>query len=144
LLINTFNMKDIVMENASAKGRNTGYWIVTVLAALLFAVPGTALLLRVPHFTQDMAHLGYPAYFLTILGIWKILGAAAIVAPRLPRLKEWAYAGMIFDATSAAISRAAIGDGAIKVIAPLIVAGLAIASWALRPQERMLSFPHVA
>jgi uncharacterized membrane protein YphA (DoxX/SURF4 family) len=71
-----------------------------------------------------MAHLGYPAYFLTILGTWKILGALAIVAPRLPRLKEWAYAGMVFDATSAAISRAVMGDGAVKVIAPLVVAVL--------------------
>ena len=68
----------------------TAYWTFTILAALLFAVPGAALLLRVPHFTADMARLGYPVYFLTILGIWKLLGVIAILAPGLPRLKEWA------------------------------------------------------
>lgn len=116
----------------------TGYWIVTTFTALLFAVPGTALLLHVPHFTQDMAHLGYPGYFLAILGIWKILGGLVILAPRMPRLKEWAYAGMVFDATSAAISRAAVGDDAIKIITPLLITGLVLLSWKLRPDGRIL------
>jgi hypothetical protein len=97
-----------------------------------------ALLLRVPHFTQDMAHLGYPAYFLAILGTWKILGALVILAPGLPRLKEWAYAGMAYDATSAALSRAAMGDGAVKIIAPLIITALVLISWKLRPAGRVL------
>lgn len=126
------------MGNSSAKGRIIGYWIVTVLTTLLFAVPGIALLLRVPHFTQDMAQLGYPSYFFTILSTWKILGALTILAPRLPRLKEWAYAGMIFDTTSGAISRAAVGDGALKIVAPLVVAGLVLLSWRLRPEGRVL------
>jgi len=68
------------MNDAITKLRGS-YWILTVLTALLFAVPGVALLLRVPHFVQDMAHLGYPSYFLTILGIWKALGAWVILAP---------------------------------------------------------------
>jgi uncharacterized membrane protein YphA (DoxX/SURF4 family) len=125
-------------EESLMKDLNAGYWIATVIAALLFTVTGTALLLRVPHFTQDLAHLGYPAYFLTILGTWKILGAAAIVVPRLPRLKEWAYAGMTFDTTSAVISRAAVGDGAVKIIVPLLIAGLVLLSWRLRPEGRIL------
>ncbi len=125
------------MDNSTTK-RVTGYWIVTVLTALLFAVPGAALLLRVPHFTQDMAHLGYSAYFLSILGTWKILGALVILAPGLARLKEWAYAGMVFDATSAALSRAAMGDGAVKIIAPLIITVLVLFSWKLRPAGRIL------
>ncbi len=116
-----------MMSEAASKARKPGYWIATVLIALLFAVPGAALLARVPHFVQDMTHLGYPGYFLMILGVWKVLGAATILAPRLPRLKEWAYAGMIFDATSASISRAAVGDDALKVIAPLAIAALVIA-----------------
>ena len=126
------------MDSSAAKGRATAYWIVTLLAALLFAVPGVALLLAVPHFTQDMAKLGYPHYFLTILGIWKILGVIAILAPGLPRLKEWAYAGMIFDISSAAISHAVMGDGGIKIIAPIVVAGFALLSWKLRPEARLL------
>ncbi len=46
-----------------------------------------------------MAHLGYPAYFCVILGVWKVLGASAVLARRFPRLKEWAYAGTVFDLT---------------------------------------------
>jgi hypothetical protein len=116
----------------------TSYWTLTALTAVLFAVPGAALLLGVPHFTQDMAHLGYPAYFLAILGTWKLLGSLVILAPGLPRLKEWAYAGMVFDATSAALSRAAVGDGAVTIIVPLIITALVLLSWMLRPAGRVL------
>jgi uncharacterized membrane protein YphA (DoxX/SURF4 family) len=123
---------------AASKARELGYWIATALSAALFAVPGTALLVRVPHFVEDMSHLGYPEYFLAILGVWKVLGAATILAPGLPRLKEWAYAGMIFDATSAALSRAAMDDGVVKIAFPLLIAAVVIASWALRPPTRRL------
>jgi uncharacterized membrane protein YphA (DoxX/SURF4 family) len=85
-----------------------------------------------------MAALGYPAYFVTILGAWKLLGGLALLAPRLPRLKEWAYAGIAFDLTGAAFSHAAVGHPAAKVIAPLVILGLAAASWALRPASRRL------
>ena len=119
-------------------GKTIGYWVATGFAALAFVVPGFGNLARVPQIAQDMAHLGYPTYFLTILGTWKVLGAVAIVVPGFPRLKEWAYAGMIFDLTGAAVSRAASGDGAGMVIAPLAIAGLVVASWALRPAGRVL------
>jgi len=87
---------------------------------------------------RGMAALGYPAYFVTILGAWKLLGGLALLAPRLPRLKEWAYAGIAFDLTGAAFSHAAVGHPAAKVIAPLVILGLAAASWALRPASRRL------
>ena len=114
------------------------YWVATGAVAAAFAVPGVANLARAPHIAQDMAHLGYPIYFMTILGAWKILAAVAVLAPRLPRLKEWAYAGMIFDLTGAAISRAVAHDGPVMIIVPLLIAGVVIASWALRPEERVL------
>ena len=123
------------------KAKTIGYWVTTVLAAPLFAVPGAGLLARMPHFTEEMAHLGYPLYFLTFLGVWKVLGALAILVPRLPRLKEWAYAGMIFDCTGAAASRAASGDGLGVVIGLFAIAGLVVASWALRPEGRVLNSP---
>lgn len=126
------------IRTPSSKARELGYWIATVLITALFAVPGAALLVRVPHFTEDMSHLGYPAYFLAILGVWKLLGAATVLAPRLPRLKEWAYAGMIFDATSAAISHAALDDGVVKITLPLVIAVIVMTSWALRPPTRRL------
>ena len=85
-----------------------------------------------------MAALGYPAYFVTILGARKLLGGLALLAPRLPRLKEWAYAGIAFDLTGAAFSHAAVAHPAAKVIAPLVILGLAAASWALRPASRRL------
>ena len=88
-----------------------------------------------------MPVLGYPLYFFAILGFWKVLGAIAILAPRFPRLKEWAYAGIFFDLTGAAASVAAVGvygTYAFHIIAPLVIAGLTVASWALRPQSRTI------
>jgi hypothetical protein len=124
-----------------SKLRRLAYWGSTVLSAALFAIPGAALLARAPHFVDDMAHLGYPGYVLPLLGVWKLLGAVVILAPRLARLKEWAYAGMVFDATGAAVSRAVLGDGAFTVVLPLIIAGVVVASWALRPTGRTLIAP---
>ena len=85
--------------------------------------------------------LGYPLYFFAILGIWKVLGAIAILVPGFPRLKEWAYAGIFFDLTGAAASCAAVGGYgayAFHVIAPLILTGFTVASWALRPESRII------
>jgi uncharacterized membrane protein YphA (DoxX/SURF4 family) len=127
-----------VNGETSGRARQVFYWATTVLTALSFSVPGLGNVVRAPHIAQDMAHLGYPPYFLAILGIWKVLGAIAVVAPRLPRLKEWAYAGMIFDLTGAAASRAAVGDGAAMVAVPLVIAGVVLASWSLRPPARRL------
>src|SRR5512142_1214550 len=98
------------------------YTITTILAVLAFAVSGLANLLHVTHVAEDRRHLGYPTYFMTILGTWKILGAIAIGAPGFARAKEWAYAGMMFDLTGAAASRAAMTDGSALVLVPLGIA----------------------
>jgi len=118
--------------------RNASYWTTTTLIALAFLSGGAAYLLRVDVPVRGMAALGYPLYFVTLLGIWKVLGGLAILAPRLPRLKEWAYAGIAFDLTGAAFSHAAVGEPAAKVIVPLVLLGIAAASWALRPASRIL------
>lgn len=123
---------------AQGKVRTAGYWIATLLTALLFTVPGIGLLSHVPHFTEDMAHLGYPLYFLTFLGVWKVLGAITILLPGFPRLKEWAYAGMMFDICGAVVSRAVSGGDPIMVIVPSVIGGLVLISWALRPESRRL------
>src|SRR5262249_34951903 len=120
------------------KRKTVAFGLVTVVVCLAFAGSGIANLVHAPHVAEDMAHLGYPAYFLTILGCWKVLGAAAVAAPAFPRLKEGAYAGMMFDLTGAAISRGVAGDGAAGVIPPCIFASLVIASWGLRPEGRTL------
>lgn len=114
------------------------FWIATSLVCAAFVGSGIANLVHSPHIAADMARLGYPAYFSTILGAWKVFGAIAVVAPRLPRLKEWAYAGMIFDLSGAAISRGVSGDGVAGVVPPLLVAALVVASWASRPADRVL------
>lgn len=114
------------------------YWMASGIVALLFAVPGTALLIGVPHFTVEMARLGYPNYFLVLFGLLKIIGALTILAPGFPRLKEWAYAGMVFDALFAAYSRGALGDPLPQTLLPLLIGGLVLTSWALRPATRKL------
>jgi hypothetical protein len=124
------------MKNVNA--RTVGYWAATGLLAAAFFMGGAMDLAKPHDLVEGMSKLGYPLYFMTILGTWKVLGAAAIVAPKTARLKEWAYAGMVFDLTGAAASHLASGDPANKVVAPLVLLGLVIASWSLRPASRML------
>ena len=115
------------------------YWAVTIIVAFLFTTTGLGNIMHWPTIATGMAHLGYPSYFLTILGTWKLLGAIVILSPGFARIKEWAYAGMIFDTTGGAISRAAMGDGAGEIIIALVVAMLVATSWALRPASRTLA-----
>jgi DoxX-like family len=123
------------------KLENIAYWVATVLGPASFVVGGILNLTQSPEVLATMHHLGYPVYFASLLGVWKLLGALVIVAPGVPRLKEWAYAGFFFDLTAAAISRAAVGDGAADIIAPLVFLALVMASWALRPASRKLAAP---
>ena len=124
------------------KAKNIAYWITTGLVALPIGSGGVAQIAQFkanPHGIVPV--LLYPMYFFAILGVWKVLGAIAILAPRFPRLKEWAYAGIFFDLTGAVASIAAVGvygAYAFHIIAPLIIAGLTVASWALRPESRTI------
>jgi uncharacterized membrane protein YphA (DoxX/SURF4 family) len=120
------------------KTRTVAYIAATTLAALALALGGLFDLARPPELLAAFEHLGYPAYFAIWLGLWKVLGAVAIAVPRFPRLKEWAYAGMFFDLTSASVAHAAAGDPAPEVLVPLLILGVVFASWALRPESRVL------
>jgi uncharacterized membrane protein YphA (DoxX/SURF4 family) len=120
------------------KARKIGYWVSTGLVAAAFLFGGVFDLTRSPEVAQGLAHLGYPLYFAIILGAWKVLGALAIVAPGLPRLKEWAYAGIAFDLSGAFFSHAAVGDDAGKMITPLVILAITVASYLLRPDSRVL------
>ena len=115
--------------------------MTTILGPASFVMGGWLGVTRDPQMLATLHHLGYPEYFASISGTWKILGALAVVAPGLPRLKEWAYAGFAFELTSAALSRAAVGDGVGDILAPLAFLGLVVASWALRPANRRLATP---
>jgi hypothetical protein len=126
------------------KAKMIFYWITTVLIATeTFAggavdlTHGRLIVFSGPRVTDILAGLGYPLYVLAIIGVWKILGAITLVLPGFLRLKEWAYAGIIFELSGAVASLAACGHRA-ELIAPLALLGLAIASWALRPPSRTL------
>ncbi len=123
------------------KSKPIFYWITTILVA--FAMSGGVMqLLRVPGVVDGFVRiLHYPPYFVSILGFWKVAGAIAILIPRFPRLKEWAYAGIFFDLTGAAASCWAVGGfgaNTLHVLAPAVLAGVAVASWALRPASRKI------
>jgi uncharacterized membrane protein YphA (DoxX/SURF4 family) len=120
------------------KFRNIGYWVATGLVALAFLMGGAIDVARGPDVVAGMAHLGYPLYVATLIGVWKLLGAVAILAPGFPRIKEWAYAGMFFDLTGATVSHAASGDPAGNVLTPLFVLAIVGVSYALRPESRRL------
>jgi uncharacterized membrane protein YphA (DoxX/SURF4 family) len=121
-----------------SRAKTVGYWAATGLAALAFIWGGAFDAARGEQARGIIAHLGYPLYFAVLIGVWKILGGLAILAPRFPRLKEWAYAGMFFDLTGAAISHGSVGDPPARVITPLAILVLVVASWALRPKSRVL------
>jgi uncharacterized membrane protein YphA (DoxX/SURF4 family) len=127
---------DLGGSAASSPSRSIAYWVITVLVATECLVGGMMGALRRPRFIGIMEHLGYPAYFMTIIGVWYVLAGVALLAPRFPRLKEWAYAGLVFNYTGAAASHLAVGDPAVTLVAPIIFTALVGASWALRPSAR--------
>jgi DoxX-like family len=129
-------MTKLTNSTDCSRRRIIAYWVTTVIIAAEFAVGRVMDILRLPPFFAILKHLGYPGYFSVILGVWKVLGAAAALAPRFPRLNEWAYAGMFFNMTGAAASHLAVGDPAVTLVAPIIFTGLVIASWVLRPSDR--------
>ncbi len=123
---------------ASAKWRAIAYWTATFVIAFVMGSGGIADVLRIQPVVEGVKQLGYPEYFCVILGIWKILGCVAILVPRAPLLKEWAYAGIVFDLTGAAASHLAVGDAPIKVIVPVLFTILAFVSWTTRPDNRRI------
>ncbi|MDB4977070.1 MAG: hypothetical protein JWN48_5411 [Myxococcaceae bacterium] len=117
----------------------TLYWAATGLIAVAFTMGGVVDSLRLPEAIKVMSHLGYPAYFASIIGAWKLLAVVTLLVPGYALLKEWAYAGLFFDVTGAIASHVAVGDGLADVLPPVIVLALVVASWALRPASRRLS-----
>jgi len=118
--------------------RAIAYWAATAFLAFNMLSGGLAELAQLEATAEGMRALGYPPYFMTILGAWKVPGALALLAPRWPRLKEWAYAGIFFNMTGAALSHTASGSEAWHVLYTSFVAVVVLASWALRPESRTL------
>src|SRR5438067_4284190 len=117
------------------------YWIFTAWLALGMLSTGAVQLFKgkAGQGGVDMiTHLGYPVYFLTILGVWKILGAVTVLIPKFPLLKEWAYAGFFFVMTGAMFSHIAVGDPVNELFPSLLLLMLTAASWYFRPLDRKI------
>lgn len=116
------------------------YWVATVWLSLGMLSTGIVQLIKMKEEADMMAHLGYPLYFLTLLGIWKILGVVAVLVPKFPLLKEWAYAGFFFSMSGAIYSHIASGDAAKELFGPVLLLILTVVSWYFRPADRKLNF----
>src|SRR5262245_16249642 len=115
------------------------YWMTTGLVVFAMFSGGIAELAHRPETIDGMKQLGYPVYLVMILGFWKLLGSLALVVPGVPRVKEWAYAGIFFNMTGAAVSHLVCHDAAWHVGVTLGLAALAVASSELRPASRTLA-----
>ena len=115
------------------------YWIFTALFTIGMFSSGLQQILRQKDMVDMVSALGYPMYFMTILGVWKILGVIAVLLPGLKIVKEWAYAGFFFVMTGALISHIAMGDFGVKaMLGPLFQTLFIVLSWYFRPASRKI------
>ncbi len=112
--------------------------MATIWLALGMLSTGIVQLLRMEAEVDNITQMGYPVYFLTILGIWKILGVVAVLLPKFPLLKEWAYAGFFFAMSGATFSRIASGDSVNEIFPSLLLLILTVVSWYFRPVDRKI------
>ncbi|HEY6160115.1 MAG TPA: DoxX family protein [Bacteroidia bacterium] len=124
------------------KRKKVMYWVATIWLSLGMVVTGAGQLIKMKEGQgglEMISHLGYPAYFMTLLGAWKVLGVVAVLVPKFPLLKEWAYAGFFFLTTGAMFSHISSGDPFTSLLPSLLLLVLTVASWYLRPVERKVS-----
>ena len=114
------------------------YWIATIWLSLGMVSSGIVQLIQLKEEVDMMTHLGYPLYFLTIIGVWKMLGVIAVLIPKFPLVKEWAYAGFFIAMTGAVISHIVVGDSVKEIFGPVLLIVLTIVSWYFRPVDRRL------
>jgi hypothetical protein len=118
--------------------RSIAYWLCTAIVAWEMCAGACWDLLRIEFVRGIFDHLGYPYYLLFIIGVWKLPAAVTLFVPGFLRLKEWAYAGAVFNYTGAAASHFFVGDGPSKWVGPLVFAIFTLASWTLRPADRRI------
>ncbi len=114
------------------------YWIATLWLSLGMLATAIVQLLKTDDEVGLMTRLGYPIYFLTIIGIWKILGVVAVLIPKFPLLKEWAYAGFFIAMSGAVISHLANGSEVKELFGPTLLLVLTLISWYFRPANRKI------
>jgi len=115
------------------------YWVATVWMCFGMTYAGIIQIMQSPEETTMMQHLGYPNYLLPILGSWKILGVIALLMPKFPLVKEWAYAGFIFTVTGALASHIISHDGFKEIVGPSLFIVLITTSWYFRPADRRIT-----
>jgi hypothetical protein len=128
----------VTSRYGSPRWRLAGYWLATVVVAGELGLGGNWDIARLPFVTNLVTHLGYPSYFLVLLGTWKVLGAFALLIPHRPLLKEWAYAGAFFTYTGAIVSHLTTGYDLSEVGLLAVLTVLTVLSWALRPPSRRM------
>ena len=140
---NSMAVLDVVQERAERAPSSLKwlrlYWISTAYVVLTSLMGGVSAILQAPALLDEVLRLGYPAHFSTLLGVWKVLGAAALTVPRRPLVKEWAYAGFFIDFSGAIVAYAAVGDGVRSFVGPVLAMSALIVSWHLRPSSRRLA-----
>lgn len=115
------------------------YWISTAWLALGMLATGIVQLLKMDEEVKNFSNLGFPIYLMTLIGVWKILGVIAVLIPRLPLLKEWAYAGFFFTMSGALLCHIIIGDEAKTFFGPALLLVLTFLSWYYRPADRKIN-----
>ena len=114
------------------RARHVAHWVTTTLVALDATYAGIAYLIRARIVVRSFEHMGYPPYFLRILGVAQLLGAIGLLLLRRPTVNEWAYAGFTFTYIGGCISHLVSGDGA-EALQPLLLLGLLATSYLTRP-----------
>lgn len=114
------------------------YWVATIWLALGMLSTGLVQIFHVKEEVDLILSLGYPVYFLTLLGTLKVLGVVVLLMPGFPLLKEWAYAGFFFSMSGAIVSHIASGNSMNEIFPPLLLLVLTIASWYFRPAGRKI------
>ena len=120
------------------KKTKTIYWVVTIVFAVFMLFTAIPDVISSPDAVVFITALGYPLYFLTLIGIWKLLGVVAILLPKLPLLKEWTYAGFFFSMTGALYSHIVSGSTMGEIFPPILLLVLTATSWYFRPADRKM------
>ncbi|WP_278381311.1 DoxX family protein [Chryseobacterium arthrosphaerae] len=126
-------------SNRSEKRTKIIFWIFTLWMALGMVSTAIVQLMKNKDELANFTNLGYPAYLMTIIGVWKLLGVIAILIPKQLLLKEWAYAGFFFVMSGAVISHLIVGDTAGRTFPAVLLLALVIISWYFRPADRKIS-----
>jgi hypothetical protein len=130
--------------SGGAMGRKVTYWVSTVIVAAVMGLAAFAYLSGSSEAVEGFAKLGYPQHFRVILGIAKVLGVIALLAPGLPIVKEWAYAGFTFAWLGALVAHTLAHDPLSSRLSPLVLLALLAVSYATRPASRKMALARPA